>query len=47
MLKGIDWQMTLFVGASLLQEYVRFIHLPQVYYWEEEDDDDSNNNRAA
>ncbi|WP_198510245.1 hypothetical protein [Bacillus solitudinis] len=46
MFKGIDWQMTVFVGISLLQEYISFIHLPRVYFWSEEGDD-TDRNRAA
>ncbi len=33
MVKGIDMQMVVFVGISLIQEYIRFQHLPRVYYW--------------
>ncbi|WP_332698058.1 hypothetical protein [Halalkalibacter lacteus] len=40
MLKGVDWQMIAFVGGSLLQEYLRFTHLPRIYYFKEEDDED-------
>lgn len=47
MLKEIDWQMTTFVCISLLQDYLRFVHLPKVYYLESKDDDDKNHNRAA
>jgi hypothetical protein len=36
MLKDIDWQSVVFVGISLLNEYLPTIHnyhLPKVYYW--------------
>ncbi|MDT8862985.1 hypothetical protein N0O92_22720 [Alkalihalobacillus sp. MEB130] len=36
MLKVIDWQMIAFVGGSLLQEYLRFPHVPRMYYFQED-----------
>jgi hypothetical protein len=40
MLKGIDWQMIAFIGGSLLQEFLRFTHLPRIYYFVEDEEDD-------
>ncbi|WP_198507853.1 hypothetical protein [Bacillus sp. FJAT-45037] len=47
MLKGIDLQMVAFVGVSFLQDYVRLIDIPRMYYWDlkktnkqEEDEED-------
>ncbi|MFC0562072.1 hypothetical protein [Halalkalibacter alkalisediminis] len=48
MLKAIDWQMVAFVGGSLLQEYLRFQHLPRVYYFVEKNQkDEDDDDRAA
>lgn len=33
MIKGIDLQMVSFVGISLVQDYLTYIHLPKIYYW--------------
>ncbi|MDE5412762.1 hypothetical protein [Alkalihalobacterium chitinilyticum] len=33
MIKGIDLQMLSFVGISLVQDYLTYIHFPKVYYW--------------
>ncbi len=32
--KNVDWQMVIFIGASLLHDYWIHLGLPQVYYWE-------------
>ncbi|WP_227936509.1 hypothetical protein [Alkalihalobacillus deserti] len=47
MLKAIDWQMVAFVGGSLLQEYLRFQHLPRIHYFEEKQVDEDDDDRAA
>jgi hypothetical protein len=47
MLKGIDLQMVAFVGGSLLQEYVRLIHIPKMYYWATESEEEDEDDRAA
>lgn len=36
MMKGINWQMMAFVGVSLLQDYLAYLHLPKVYYWDQQ-----------
>ncbi|WP_332633850.1 hypothetical protein [Halalkalibacter flavus] len=47
MLKGVDWQMIAFVGGSLLQEYLRFSHLPRIYYFLEKKEDEEEDDRVA
>ncbi|WP_199868451.1 hypothetical protein [Virgibacillus senegalensis] len=33
-MRGVDWQMVLFVGTSLVQEYWLYWGLPRVYFWD-------------
>lgn len=52
-MKGIDWQMILFVGTTLIHEYWILNGLPQIYYWEAKKemesilDEDLNNRNIA
>lgn len=32
-MKEMDWQMLLFVGASLVHDYWIYWGLPRIYYW--------------
>ncbi|WP_010530751.1 hypothetical protein [Lentibacillus jeotgali] len=32
-MKLLDWQMVLFVGGYLIQDYWLYWGLPRVYYW--------------
>jgi hypothetical protein len=47
MLKGIDWHMVAFIGGSLLQDYLRFQHLPRIYYFTEKNRDEEEDDRAV
>ncbi|ARK31811.1 hypothetical protein [Halalkalibacter krulwichiae] len=47
MIKGIDWQMVAFIGGSLLQEYLRFQHLPRIHYFDEDTKAEDDDDRAA
>ncbi|WP_209366950.1 hypothetical protein [Sediminibacillus dalangtanensis] len=33
-MRGMDWQLVLFVGTSLVQEYWLCFGLPRVYFWD-------------
>ncbi|SDM68982.1 hypothetical protein [Sediminibacillus halophilus] len=33
-MRGMDWQLVLFVGTSLMQEYWLYFGLPRVYFWD-------------
>lgn len=33
-MKHLDWQLIMFVGGTLIQEYWIHWGLPKVYYWE-------------
>ncbi|WP_162832879.1 MULTISPECIES: hypothetical protein [Sediminibacillus] len=35
-MRGMDWQLVLFVGTSLVQEYWLYFGLPRVYFWDVE-----------
>lgn len=32
-MKQLDWQMILFVGGYLIQDYWLYWGLPRIYYW--------------
>ncbi|WP_166485472.1 hypothetical protein [Halalkalibacter wakoensis] len=47
MFKSVDWQMVAFVGGSLLIEFLRYSHVPRIYYFQQTTDDDEEDDRAA
>lgn len=47
MLRELDLQMIIFVGISLLQDYLRFSSSPRIYYFSNEECDDQDDERVA
>lgn len=51
-MRNLDWQMIIFVGASLAHDYWIYWGLPRVYFWEVKKENllnekDDNVNRVA